>query len=182
MNAMQASKIVVDSIDLIRQRTVEYPVLDLACGNGRNGMYLVNENIPVVFADRDQDRLDELAEALSGSTLADVWTVDFEAPGQSPLADEAFSAILAFRYLHRPLMPAIKNAIKPGGLVVYETFTTEHPRYGRPTNPDYLLRPGELEAVFSGWQILHSFEGESRSETGGRPQAIAQIIAEKPLA
>ncbi len=180
MSTGPASALVVDHIALIRQCVTEAPALDLACGSGRNGAYLLSQGVAVMFADRDGAKLDEIAQGAGKSELATTWEVDFEKPGQSPLEGRSFPAILVFRYLHRPLMPAIKHAIHPGGLIVYETFTTDHPRFGRPTNPDYLLKPKELEQIFSGWEILHSFEGESSSETGGRPQAIAQIVARKP--
>ena len=155
------------------------PILDLACGSGRNGVYLVRKGLSVLFADRRQEVLDDIARKLQGNELATYWAVDLERPGCNPLAGYSFASILVFRYLYRPLMPAIKDSVLPGGLVVYETFTTDQPRFGHPANPDFLLRPGELEDSFSGWIILHSFEGITRSETGGQEQAIAQIVARK---
>ena len=77
-------------------------------------------------------------------------------------------------------MAAIKESVQPGGLVVYETYTVEQPRFGRPTNPDFLLRPGELQDTFCNWETIYSFEGVSISETGGKEQAIAQIVTRKP--
>ena len=79
-----------------------------------------------------------------------------------------------------PVLDPLKASVQPGGLVVYETFTTYQPRFGRPSNPNFLLRPGELEDTFSNWNILHSFEGVTHSESGGGNQAIAQIVARKP--
>ena len=77
-------------------------------------------------------------------------------------------------------MSAIKRSVQPGGLVIYETFTVDQPRFGRPSNANFLLQPGELEETFKGWEILHSFEGLSISELSGQQQAIAQIVARRP--
>lgn len=177
---MQASNLIKTMLPTISQAGRNGPVLDLACGSGRNGIYLIKQGQPVVFADRQQAALDDIAQALEGNELATFWAVDLEHPGCNPLAGRSFAAILVFRYLHRPLFAPLKASVKPGGLVVYETFTIDQPRFGRPSNPKFLLRPGELEDTFSNWNILHSFEGITRSETGGRNQAIAQIVARKP--
>lgn len=168
-----------------------HPILDLACGHGRNGLFLAEQGIPVVFADKNQDALDLIEAALSKPKFDQVrehcqtWLVDFEAgepeaAESQALDDKQFAGIIVFRYLHRTLFPKIKHAVVDGGFVIYETFTRDHPQFGRPTNLDFLLKPGELEKVFTDWGILHSFEGVTESETGGRKQAIAQIVALKP--
>ncbi len=181
MAPMQASNLVKQTLPAIREAGLTGQVLDLACGSGRNGLYLVTQGQRVVFADRQQDRLDQLSNDLQTNALADYWCVDFEEPAKDPLERLSFSAILVFRYLHRPLMPAIKRAVRPGGLVIYETYTVDQPRFGRPTNPNFLLQAGELEDIFHGWEILHSFEGLSVSESSGQQQAIAQIVARRPI-
>lgn len=153
-------------------KTNANPVLDLACGTGRNGLFLSDQNMPVVFADRSNDAMATIKPKLSeGSRL---WPVDLELPGLYPLANQMFSAVLVFRYLHRPLFEAIKQAVKPGGLIVYETFTIDQAKLGRPKNPDFLLLPGELNGVFADWQILRTFEGMINNS------AVAQIVAVKP--
>lgn len=182
MTVMESSRLILSTLQTIRQTDCNGPVLDLACGSGRNGIYLVNQGQSVVFADRQQVKLDEIARELQGNKLATYWAVDLEESGHNPLAGHSFAAILIFRYLHRPLMTAIKDAIQPGGLVVYETFTVDQPRFGRPSNPDFLLRAGELENTFHDWNIIYSFEGVAVSETSGREQAIAQLVARKPCA
>ena len=156
-------------------RTV--PVLDLACGNGCNGLMLARLGIPVVFADKSGSALETVQQQLKQEALPGrVWQVDLESPNTKPLSDLNFSAIIVFRYLHRPLFPALLNAVIPGGLVIYETFTTENRQFGRPVNPDFLLLPGELETIFRGWDIIFYFEGiRSNPE-----QAISQIVARKP--
>ncbi|WDE13416.1 class I SAM-dependent methyltransferase [Thalassomonas haliotis] len=157
------------------------PVLDLACGFGRNGLYLVSQDLPVLFADLNTyalAQIEQQAAALNAQGLASYWHQDFELPGSTPLKGKVFSAVLVFRYLHRPLMAAIKQAVKPGGVIIYETFTRAQAEFGRPKNPDFLLEPGELAACFSHWHMRHHFEGIV--ESNGVKQAIARIVAVKP--
>lgn len=155
------------------QSTALGPVLDLACGGGRNGLYLDRKGLAVVFADRNDEQLTQL-KANAGSQ-ARFWPVDLEQPGLQPLANQRFGAILVFRYLHRPLFDAIKQAVAPGGMIIYETFTHQQAEIGRPKNPDFLLKPGELEQTFADWQILDTFEGIQNAN------AVASIVAVKPL-
>ncbi len=174
------SSLVTDYLDELRQASGLAPVLDLACGAGRNGLELVRQGIPVVFADIRRDALDEVKDVLPADSSAELWEVDLEAPEDNPLENRRFGAILVFRYLHRPLMDGINEAIVPGGLVIYETFTAEQPRYGRPTNPDFLLRPDELPGYFPGWEVLLYFEGTVTNPDSGHEQAIARLVARKP--
>lgn len=161
------------------------PVLDLACGLGRNGLYLLNNNIPTVFADRNPESLDIVQNRIvqlapPQSANARLWEVDLETENSRPLAEQYFGAIIVFRYLHRPLLEEIKASVLPGGLVIYETFTQAQASIGRPRNPDYLLKDRELEHSFAGWQRLHCFEGMIPSAISGETQAIAQLVARKP--
>jgi hypothetical protein len=82
---------------------------------------------------------------------------------------------VVFRYLHRPLIPDIKKAVKQGGIVVYETYTVNQTQFGRPRNPAFLLKPGELRDWFSEWEIIHYFEGLQEDP----PRAVAQIVCRK---
>ena len=160
-------------------------ILDLACGGGRNGLYLVGQDIPVVFADRDPRALAQVEQSLAAEAysrnrhLATLWQVDFEQGQIAPLEDRMFAGIMVYRYLHRALFESIRQAVYPGGIVIYETFTVDQPRYGRPKNPEFLLEHGELQACFSGWNILHSFEGVEQDDNGVDCRAIAQIVAVK---
>lgn len=162
------------------------PVLDLACGSGRNGLYLTDRKIPVVFADISPTALGQVQQMLSekpGSQdngEASLWPVDFEQPEINPFNDRLFGGIVVYNYLHRPLFEPIKRAVHPGGIVIYETFTIDQPTYGRPKNPAFLLRPGELRKYFSDWDILHNFEGVVENEAGTGSKAIAQLAAQKP--
>ena len=110
---MKASPLLAQYLESLR---LSAPVLDLACGRGRNGLYLLRHGVPVTFSDRDPEALQDVRESLlqaqyrehAGS--ADLWQVDFEQPGQEPLRGRRYGVILVFRYLHRPLFPAIRQA------------------------------------------------------------------------
>jgi tellurite methyltransferase len=174
---IKAAPLLLENLDLLMSLEAKSSVLDLACGSGRNGRLLVHKGIPVTFADRDKTQLDQLAvELVNESVLTDFWQVDFELPDGEPLADKCFDSILVFNYLHRPLLPAIRAAIRPGGLIFYETFTLAQDAFGRPNNPDYLLQADELQTMFNDWQILHKFEGELQQQR----RAVANLIARRP--
>jgi tellurite methyltransferase len=190
------SPLLEKAIELLRDTNMQAPVLDLACGSGRNGLYLLSQNIPVAFADIKESALEQVKISLMShyggvKSTTNFWQVDFEQDSfeqevLKPLTGKPFSAIIVFRYLHRPLFEQIKQAVIPGGYVVYETFTVDQPQFGRPKNPDFLLKHGELAELFSDWQIIHSFEGiidakNADANNGSGKQAIAQIIARKPL-
>lgn len=183
---MEASSLLSQYMQKIALACDTAPALDLACGTGRNGLCLLASDIPVVFADRDSQNLEQIKRHLTAQPckrqreMSRFWQVDLEIPGTHPLAGETFGVIMVFRYLHRPLLEGIKKAVIPGGLVIYETFTVEQARIGRPRNPDFLLRPGELRDSFCQWDILHSFEGIEHDPASGQPRAIAQLVAEKP--
>ncbi|MCB1687064.1 MAG: class I SAM-dependent methyltransferase [Halioglobus sp.] len=184
---MSASKLLSQYMQQLARACRTAPALDLACGTGRNGLHLLASDIPVVFADRDNEKLEHIRQHLDTLSpdrqrqLASLWQVDLEIPGSHPLDGRTFGAIMVFRYLHRPLLDAIKNAVIPGGLVVYETFTEEQAAIGRPRNPDFLLRHAELKDCFSEWNILHYFEGIEHDPDSGQRRAIAQVVAEKPF-
>jgi hypothetical protein len=65
-----------------------------------------------------------------------------------------FGAVIVTNYLHRPLFPTLRSALAPGGVLLYETFAAGNERFGRPSNPDFLLRPGELLRAADGLRIL----------------------------
>lgn len=172
------SELLVTYAAIIRESSAGLPVLDLACGKGRNGLYLARAGMKAVLADISMDRLKEVrnrAGELFPRVL--VCRVDTEKDGLGVFRPGSFGAILVFRYLHRPLMPFIKELLAPGGILVYETFTVDQARFGKPSNPDFLLKPGELSGWFSDWNVMHYSEGIQ-----GSPQkALACIVCRKPL-
>jgi SAM-dependent methyltransferase len=154
---------------------LEGPVLDLACGRGENGLYLAGLGLPVVLADHSGESLEAARKSAEERELeAHFWQIDLETGG-NPLQEEHYRAILVFRYLHRPLVPNIRRGISEGGICIYETFTSEQPKYGHPHNPEYLLEPGELADWFQGWQVIHYFEGLLEDPR----RAMAQIVCRK---
>ncbi len=179
-----AAQLLVDNLVLLTELADSHPgaeILDLACGKGRNSLPLLQHNLSVIFADRDPEALAIVAEQvrelpLPQQSLAQYWQVDFEQPDTAPLAGKQFAAIMVFNYLHRPLLPAIRQAVRPGGLIVYETFTVDQAHYGRPSNPDFLLEPGELEDSFADWHVIRSFSGTLPAPT----RAVANLIARRP--
>lgn len=169
--------LLLEHYDLLKNPDRSLPVLDLACGTGQNGLMLARQGIPVVFADKSATALDVVKQCLAKDALpGSIWQVDLEQPGIDPLCGQNFSAIIGFRYLHRPLFPAIQKAVEPGGMLIYETFTIENRRFGRPNNPDFLLQPGELKTIFQDWQLIFYFEGVLNHPA----RAVAQIVARKP--
>jgi SAM-dependent methyltransferase len=97
--SVQTSNLIKTMLPAISQAGQNGPVLDLACGSGRNGIYLIKQGQPVVFADRRQAALDHIAQDLEGNELATFWAINLEHPGSNPFAGHSFAAILAFRYL-----------------------------------------------------------------------------------
>ena len=174
---LEASALLVRHITLLKALEISHGVLDLACGSGRNGRYLLSRGLPVVFADIDGEKLASLSAAeVSDPAMVTLWEVDFESKADDPLTGKTFDAIMVFNYLHRALIDRIKQAVRPGGLVFYETFTEQQRRFGRPRNPDFLLKPDELKAWFETWQIIHYEERERAN-----PQShVASLVARKP--
>jgi len=150
------------------------PILDLACGNGRNGLYLHKNGFPVQFLDKNSEAINTIQTSNNISELQ-CRNVDLET-GKQVLSRNSYQAILVFRYLHRPLMAQIIDAIEPGGLIFYETFTTENRQFGRPNRDEFLLQPNELKEIFMEWQCLFYFEGIKHNPD----RAIAQIVCRKP--
>jgi SAM-dependent methyltransferase len=128
------------------------------------------------------DAVDRDAEAIAA--LRDVAGVralcaDIEA-GEWPYRGCSFEGIVVTNYLHRPLLPLLVDAVAPGGVLIYETFAVGHERYGRPANPDFLLRPGELlEAVRGRLRVLGY---EDLSITEPTPACVQRICASREAA
>lgn len=159
------------------ERALPGPVLDLACGGGHNGVFLAAKGLSVVCCDRSQEALERTRElADEHQVTVRLWQADLEREGVNPLPVDFYGGILVFRYLHRPLIPHLRQSLKAGGVLMYETFTVEQPRFGRPKNPDFLLNQGELREWFEDWEVIDFFEG-IRAEP---KRAVAQIVCRKP--
>jgi len=114
-------------------------VLDVACGHGRHLRYLRSLGLSVVGVDRNEAAVGAF-KSVGG---IEIHVADIEA-GPWPLAPAGFDGVVVTNYLWRPLFPHLVDALRPGGVLIYETFASGNERYGRPSNPDFLLRPGEL--------------------------------------
>lgn len=117
-------------------------ILDLACGAGRNSLYLKSLNLPVLGVDRE-------AQGFHALNIAGVKTMQFDlAAGELgydwPFGENAFAAIVVCNYLHRPLFPHLIASLQDNGLLIYETFAAGNENFGKPANPAFLLQTGEL--------------------------------------
>jgi SAM-dependent methyltransferase len=148
-------------------------VLDVAAGHGRHARFLARRGARVTAVDRSADAL----RALDGEPRVTTLVADLEA-GPWPLGTARFDAIVVANYLHRPSMPALRAALAPAGVVVYETFMAGNEAFGRPTNPAFLLQPGELLAWAATPPALHviAFE-QGQVATPARRAVVQRIVA-----
>lgn len=153
--------------------------LDVAMGEGRNAIYLATRGFDVDGVDVRPEtvaRARASARRINAPIRAVVGNVE---DGTYIIPMDAYDTIMVFNFLHRPLFTDIREGVRPGGVVIYETFTEDQPKYGRPTNPDFLLRKGELREVFADWEILRYRETVEPERPGGQPRAVAGIVARK---
>jgi len=128
-------------------------VLDIACGQGRHARFFAGLGHPVAAVDRDPG----LLAGLAGVPGVSARCADLEG-GPWPYAGERFAAIVVVNYLHRPLFPLLLAALAEEGVLIYETFAAGNERYGRPSNPSHLLKPGELLDVVRGRLRVVAYE------------------------
>ncbi len=128
-------------------------VLDVASGSGRHARHLASAGHRVVAVDIDAAAMQRLAGWPGVETLV----ADLEG-GPWPFAGRRFDAVVVTRYLHRPLFEPTVGALAPGGVLIYETFAVGNERFGRPRNPEFLLRPGELLELARGRLQVVAFE------------------------
>jgi SAM-dependent methyltransferase len=143
-------------------------VLDLAAGNGRHTRLLRQKGFAVRAVDRDVSALLPLA-----GMGCEIRQVDLETGAAWPLGS-GYDGIVVTNYLYRPLLTAIAGALAPGGVLIYETFALGNERFGRPRNPDFLLRPSELLEAFAMLSVVAFEQGEV---TAPRPAVIQHIAA-----
>ena len=149
-------------------------VLDLACGQGRHARYLAELGFTVEGVDRDAKVLTHLAGVARLTTQC----ADLEADAW-PYATRQFDAIIVINYLHRPLFPLIALSLAPGGVLLYETFRSGNGSYGKPSNPDFLLHPGEL-LEFAHTYHLRVVAYEDGFTQRPKPAMVQRLCAVKP--
>lgn len=148
--------------------------LDIAMGGGRNAVYLAQMGFAVEGVDVLPEAVrDALELARKAGVILKAQVVDLEKDYR--IEKEAYEVIICFNYLQRSLIPQIKDGLKKGGMVVYETFIVDQARlFGKPSNPDYLLKHNELLDMFRDFHCLRYREGVIADY-----KAIASIVAEK---
>lgn len=129
-------------------------VLDLACGAGRHTRLFLERGHPVTAVDLDVSGLDDLRQR----SLLEIVQADLEDGSPWPLPNRRFGAVVVTNYLWRPLFGPLLDSIDEDGVMLYETFAQGNETFGRPTNPDFLLRPGELIEVVRGRLQIVAYE------------------------
>lgn len=146
------------------------PVLDLACGSGRHARYLAERGHSVDAVDRDAKALEGIGAIRGIRCLC----ADLE-NGPWPYPRQRWPGIVVANYLHRPLFPILTESLAPGGVLIYETFMVGNERFGRPSNPEFLLHPGELlDLCGQGLSVLAFEQGEVSLP---RPAVVQRICA-----
>jgi 2-polyprenyl-3-methyl-5-hydroxy-6-metoxy-1,4-benzoquinol methylase len=151
--------------------------LDVACGNGRNSLWLAARRFAVRAVDRDAAAVAALARKarMDGLTIM-AEQLDLEAGGGMASPGTTYDVVVVVNYLHRPIFSDLIAAVRPGGVLVYETFTAAQAQRGKPTNPAFLLDPGELRQLVQPLEIVVEREGDF----GGC--SLASVIARKRVA
>lgn len=151
------------------------PALDLAAGAGRESVFLALHGFEVEAVDDDPDILAK-AEALAQRNGVRITTIARDLERRDVrLPESRYALVTVFRFLHRPLLPAIARALAPGGRLVYETFRRGQARFGRPTHPRFLLDDGELRVAFPDLVV----ERYEEPEPEGGP-ITARLLARRP--
>jgi len=146
-------------------------VLDVASGGGRHTRLFLDRGNDVVAVDRDVSGLDDIREH---DRLVAV-EVDLEDGEPFPLRDQRFAGVVVTNYLYRPILDELVSAVASAGALIYETFAVGNERLGRPTRPQFLLRPGELLDVVHGELRVVAFEDLVVDHP--RPAAVQRIAA-----
>ena len=141
------------------------PVLDVASGAGRHARYFAERGLEVVAVDREAQRIEGVAFVQADLENGNPW----------PFADRRFAAIVVTNYLHRPLFKSIADSLDAGGVLIYETFMVGNERFGRPSNPAFLLKPGELREAFASLRVVAFEEGEVARPKPAMTQRICAI-------
>jgi SAM-dependent methyltransferase len=154
-------------------------VLDVAMGAGRHALYMASLGYEVTGVDISPVAVERCREEAARlgvrveAVCADLASWDWP--------EAAFDVVLNFYFLQRDICPRLEAALRPAGILVFETFTTDQRRYGwGPANDEFLLRPGELRSLFPGLETLAYREAVTEESDRG-PKAVASLVARKGI-
>jgi len=148
-------------------------VLDVACGYGRHACYFYHLNHTVTVVDRAQEAIESIAIP---APACEKVVADIE-DGPWPFAGRQFDAVVVTNYLWRPLMPTLLASLSPGGVLIYETFAEGNETIGKPSRPDFLLRPGELLETCKDLRVVAFEDGFMAGADGQTPRFVQRIAA-----
>lgn len=166
---LDPSNFLVENIDLLPGGNA----LDVAMGNGRNAVFLAEKGFHVAGIDISREAVAEALE-LAAVSKVNITTRVADLTTGFNIQPELYDVIICFNYLQRSLIPEIKNGLRSGGVIVYETFIVDQAGYGKPKNPDHLLKHNELLRMFRDFRCIRYHEGVLEEK-----KAVAGIIAEK---
>ena len=129
-------------------------ILDLAGGSGRHTRFLTQKGFKLLLLDNDIAK----AKDLQGVENIVLMEYDLEDGSTLPFPKSSFQGVVVTNYLYRPIFPQLLNLLDDGGILIYETFAVGNEKYGRPTNPDYLLKSGELISLVSSQMRIIAYE------------------------
>ncbi len=154
----------------------EVTALDVACGSGRHLRLALAQGWRACGVDRD---LSGVAD-LQGRPDVELIAADLESGKPFPLLGRSFAAVIVTNYLWRPILADIVAAVAPAGMLIYETFAAGNERFGRPSNPDFLLKPGELIETVRGRLVPIAYEHARLTDPDRIVQRIAAVGREHP--
>lgn len=155
-------------------------VLDVACGSGRHALYLAAQGFTVEGIDRDEQALTAASAEAKQRSLTNLTLRCLDLEAKPDIPKERYDGIVVFFFLYRPLVPMLVDALKPGGVLVYETFLIDnHLRHGHPRRREFCLAHNELLHLAAGLRILHYDEGEREGEQGDGLVFTARLVARK---